>query len=156
MKILAHRQRGFFYLALLFSVALSGAALAIAGNWWSHERQRDKEAELLEIGGQIRHAIGRCFESSPGTIKRYPYKLEDLLFDARFLATQRHLRRIPRDPVTGEARWGVVIAPDGGIMGVHSLSDARPIKSARFGVHDSDFEGRTRYSEWRFVYRPVL
>jgi type II secretory pathway pseudopilin PulG len=147
-------QRGFTYLVLLFSVALSGAALAAVGTWWSQERQRDKEAELLDIGNQFRRAIGNYYERSPGTVKRYPRKLEELVFDTRFLTIQRHLRRVSRDPITGEAKWGVVTAPDGGIMGVHSLSDATPIKSGGFAPRDTDFTGKSRYSEWWFVYYP--
>jgi type II secretory pathway pseudopilin PulG len=150
------RQGGFTYLALLFSVALSGAALAAVGTWWSHERQREKEAELLDIGNQFRRAIANYYERSPGTVKRYPRKLEELVFDTRYLTIQRHLRRVYRDPVTGEAKWGIVTAPDGGIMGVHSLSEMKPIKTAGFGVHNADLADKSRYSEWRFVYYPEI
>lgn len=147
-------QGGFTYLVLLFSVALSGAALAAVGTWWSQESQREKEAELIDIGNQFRHAIGNYYERSPGTVKRYPRKLEELVFDSRYLTLQRHLRRVYRDPMTGEAKWGIVAAPDGGIMGVHSLSDMRPIKTAGFNPSDADLAGKKRYSEWRFVYYP--
>jgi type II secretory pathway pseudopilin PulG len=148
-------QGGFTYLVLLFSVALSGAALAAVGTWWSQEAQREKEAELIDIGDQFRRAIGNYYERSPGTVKRYPRKLEELVFDTRYLTIQRHLRRVYRDPMTGEAKWGIVTAPDGGIMGVHSLSEMKPIKTAGFGGQNADLADKSRYSEWRFVYYPV-
>lgn len=148
------RQRGFTYLVLLFSVVLSGVALAAVGTWWSQETRREKETELLDIGGQFRRAIGNYYELSPGTVKRYPRKLEELVFDTRYLTLQRHLRRIYRDPFTGEAKWGIVTAPDGGIMGVHSLSEMNPIKTAGLGLRDAGLADKSRYSEWRFVYYP--
>lgn len=149
-----HGQGGFTYLMLLFSVAISGAALAAVGTWWSQENQREKEAELLDIGDQFRRAIGHYYERSPGTVKRYPRKLDELAFDTRYLTIQRHLRRVYRDPMTDEARWGLVTAPDGGIMGVHSLSDAVPIKTGGFAPRDAEFAGKKHYSEWKFVYYP--
>src|SRR5207249_4031136 len=109
------RQQGFTYLAVLFFIAVSGAMLAATGIIWSHERQRQKEEELLWIGNQFRQAIGLYYYRTPGTVKRYPEKLEDLLEDKRYLTTQRYLRQIYRDPMTGESRWGLVSAPAGGI-----------------------------------------
>lgn len=147
-------QGGFTYLVLLFSVALSGAALAAVGTWWSQEAQREKEAELIDIGDQFRRAIGNYYERSPGTVKRYPRKLDELVFDTRYLTLQRHLRRVYRDPMTGEAKWGIVAAPDGGIMGVHSLSDTAPIKTGSFAPRDADLAGKKHYSDWKFVYYP--
>jgi hypothetical protein len=64
------------------------------------------------------------------------------------------LRRAYRDPLTGQAQWGIVPGPDGAIAGVHSLSQARPVKQVRFPRGLEDFEARERYSEWRFVYVP--
>jgi len=78
---------------------------------------------------------------------------EDLVLDPRAPDVRRHLRRIYVDPITGKDGWGIVRAPDGGIMGVHSLSDATPLKSASFAPADRSFEGMTRYSAWQFVYR---
>lgn len=45
-------------------------------------------------------------------------------------------------------------APDGGIMGVRSLSDAKPIKTAGFELRDADLAVKSRYRDWRFVYYP--
>ncbi|MDD5248623.1 MAG: type II secretion system protein [Rhodocyclaceae bacterium] len=147
-------QRGFTYLGLLFAIALAGVALAATGTVWSFERQRQREVELLFIGQQFRDAIASYYEHSPGLVKRYPAKLEDLLKDNRFLTVQRHLRRIYRDPMTGLRQWQIVPAPEGGVMGVFSGSAAEAIKHAGFPPGLSDLEGTTNYAEWKFVYRP--
>ncbi len=148
-------QRGFTYLGLLFAVALAGVALAATGMLWSTERQREREKELLFIGGQFREAIASYYERSPGLVKRYPAKLDELLKDGRFLTMQRHLRRIYIDPMTGTRNWGMVPAPEGGVMGIFSTATAAPIKRAGFASEFSEFEGKNSYVEWRFVYRPA-
>lgn len=150
------KDQGITYLALLFIVALSGVALAGAGVLWSFERQREKERELLFIGGQFRDAIRGYYERSPGLVKRFPARLEDLLQDHRFLGVQRHLRQIYVDPMTGTPHWGLIQAPEGGIMGVVSTATGRTIKRAGFGEAAPELEGKERYDEWRFMYRPIL
>lgn len=143
---LPYRQAGITYLAVLFFVAASGAILAATSIIWSHERQRQKEEELLWIGNQFRQAIALYYYRTPGTLKRYPEKLQDLLEDRRYLTTQRYLRHIYRDPITGKAAWGLVAAPSGGFMGVHSLSESSPIK--RSYVANS-------YKDWKFIFEPL-
>ena len=56
------------------------------------------------------------------------------------------------DPVTGKADWGIVRAPDGGVMGVYSLSPDTPLKRGNFQLRDQAFEHADKYSAWRFVY----
>lgn len=147
-------QKGFTYLALLFAVALSGIALAATGIVWSTERQREREQELLFVGHQFRTAIGSYYLQSPGMVKRYPAKLDDLLKDNRFLSVKRHLRQIYADPMTDTQEWGLLTAPEGGIMGVFSTSTKQPIKQSRFSDRDASFEEKSSYSGWRFIYRP--
>lgn len=139
------RGRGFTYLGALFLAATSAAALMSIVEFWSHARQREKETELLWIGNQFEQAIALYYHRSPGSVKRYPEKLEDLLDDRRHLNTARYLRKIYVDPMTGKSDWGLILAPGGGIVGVHSLSSAQPIRQ----VNDA----RT-YTEWRFIYHP--
>lgn len=150
------KQEGFTYLAALFLVAILGAMLAATGTIWSTAQQRDRERELLLVGEQFRRAIAQYYEESPGSLKRYPGSLNDLLIDERHLSTQRYLRRMFIDPMTRSNKWGLVPAPEGGIMGVHSLSEERPLKSANFSEADLELTGKTRYSEWQFVYRPAV
>ncbi len=150
------RQTGFTYLAILFAIAIIGIGLAEAGINWGHERQRQKERELLYVGNQFRQAIALYYERTPGMVKKYPAKLEDLLTDSRYVTPQHYLRQIYRDPIANNKQWGLTLAPEGGIMGVHSLSDAAPIKTANFHYPDEAFEGAGKYSDWVFAYRPLV
>jgi type II secretory pathway pseudopilin PulG len=150
------RQAGFTYLALLFAVAVAGVALAATGALWSVEAQREREVELLFVGNQFRQAIRSYYELSPGELKFYPMSLDELVKDNRYLGIRRHLRRIYLDPITGRSEWGLLMAPEGGIMGVRSLSDRTPFKRAHFFLRDTMLEGKDRYSEWHFEYRPDL
>ena len=146
------RQRGFTYLAVLFLIAMMGVMLASIGTMWQTARQRDRERELLFIGNQFRQAIKSYYEKESGTVKKYPASLDELVKDNRFVTTQRHLRRVYRDPMRGDKDWGLVKAPEGGIMGVHSLSQDAPLKTGNFRVSDQALEGRSEYSEWVFAY----
>lgn len=146
---------GFTYLGLLFFIAIMSITLAMAAILWSFAQQRETERELLFVGNQFRRAIGLYYERTPGTVKRYPGRLEDLLQDNRYVTTQRYLRQIYRNPVTGKADWGLVLAPDGGVMGVYSMSEAAAIKTGNFRFEDRALEGAAKYSEWRFVYVPA-
>ena len=147
------RQRGFTYLVALFMVAILAGGLALAGEVWDTAAKREKEAELLFAGNQYRKAIERYFLSGPQ--RQYPRTLEDLLKDARRPGTERYLRRLYPDPITGKEEWGLVKSADGGFAGVYSLSEAAPLKSAGFAVRDAAFEGKAKYSEWQFVYAPA-
>jgi hypothetical protein len=147
------RSRGFTYLSLLLIVAALGTGMAAFGELASHAAQREKEAELLFIGDAYREAIGRYYESSPAGHKRYPTSLDKLLKDERFSFNRRYLRRLYRDPVTGKD-LATVEAPEGGIMGVRSSSEAPPSKSANFPPGYEAFEGAQRYADWQFVYSP--
>jgi type II secretory pathway pseudopilin PulG len=148
-------QQGFTYLLALFAVALVGLLLAAASEIWSQSHQREKEQELLFAGNQFRDAIALYYQRTPGAAKRYPEKLEDLLEDKRYLSMQRYLRKIYTDPMTGKPQWGTVAAPEGGIMGVYSLSSATPVKTGNFRAADQAFEGSSQISDWRFVYMPT-
>jgi type II secretory pathway pseudopilin PulG len=150
-----NKASGFTYVIMLVAVAVSGVLLAAGSIVWSQQAQRERERELLLIGKEFRRAIGLYYERTPGAVKRYPERLEDLLHDSRYLSTQRYLRRIYRDPVTGKAEWGLVQAPAGGIMGVYSLSSDRPVKTGGFDETEMGFEGTAKYSDWQFAYLPL-
>jgi type II secretory pathway pseudopilin PulG len=147
------RARGFTYLTVLFVVAMLGGGLALTGELWHTAAQREKEAQLLFIGDQYRKAIERYYLSGPQ--RQYPRSLADLLKDPRRPGIERYLRRLYPDPITGKDEWGLVKAPDGGILGVYSLSDDAPFKSANFRVRDAAFEGKSKYSEWKFAFAPA-
>ncbi|CAN5905071.1 hypothetical protein BH11PSE12_BH11PSE12_32750 [soil metagenome] len=145
-------QSGITYLAVLVLVALMGAVLAATGIIWKTTQQREKERELLFVGAQFRTAILLYYEKSAGRGKQYPKTLDDLLQDNRSPVMQRHLRKIYIDPMTRKNAWGLVPGPNGGIMGVYSLSEDEPIKSGNFSLVNNAFEDKAKYSEWQFVY----
>ena len=140
---------GFTYVAVLVWVALVGVGLSVTGELWRTTMQREREAELLFVGEQFRRALNAYYTQSPG-VQRFPPTLEALLRDERFPGVRRHLRRIYVDPVTGKAEWGVVRQPGGGIVGVHSLSKQRPLRTGNFTGAEEAFAGKQRYSDWVF------
>jgi type II secretory pathway pseudopilin PulG len=145
-------QAGFSYLWLLLLVAFMGVGLTVAVEIDSTAVQRDREKELLAQGRQFRTAIGRYYESlQAGGKREYPSSLDDLLQDRRVPGVKRHLRRIFVDPMTRRPEWGLVKV-GGRIVGVHSLSEGRPIKQDGFEAEDMGLRGKDKYSEWLFVY----
>jgi type II secretory pathway pseudopilin PulG len=148
------RQQGFTLVGALILVAALGAGMAAYGEIASHAAQRDKERELIFVGNQFRQAIGAYYELTPGAVKRFPQSLEELLQDKRHPVAKRHLRRIYADPMTARPQWGMIAAPEGGVMGVYSLAEGQPIKSAGFEQRDIAFTGAEHYSGWQFAYLP--
>lgn len=150
------RQRGFTYVGLLLLVAMSSAALAAAGSLWSVESRREREADLLFTGAQFAQAIASFRERTPaGQAQRFPRDLQELLEDRRWPTPRRHLRRLYVDPMTGTRDWGLVAAPGGGVIGVHSLAEQAPLKRAGFPPEQAEFAAAESYRDWRFVYQPT-
>jgi type II secretory pathway pseudopilin PulG len=147
-------EQGFTYLTVLFIVAILMTGLALVGEVWETAAKRDKETELLFIGNQYRQAIARFYEGTPGGVKRYPRTLEELLKDPRAPSTQRYLRQLYPDPL-GSKEWGIVKAPDGGVAGVYSQSEDKPLKTGNFKLRDAGFDGAQRYVDWKFLYSPA-
>jgi hypothetical protein len=131
-----------------------GIGLAAVGPVSHTFQMREKEGELLFVGEEFRRAIALYYERSPGGLKQYPRKLEDLLRDERYPNVERYLRKIYFDPVTGKKEWGLVEAPGTGITGVYSLSELPPVKTANFPVLYQSFRTAGKYSDWKFVYVP--
>ncbi len=146
----AAREAGFTLIGLMFAIAIIGITLATVGVVWSTQIRREKEVELLFAGDQIRTAIGRYLASGG----QYPLALSDLLEDKRFPQARRYLRRLYNDPMTGAADWQLIQAPGGGISGVVSSSQDKPIKVAEFSQADADFAKAECYCAWRFIYAP--
>jgi type II secretory pathway pseudopilin PulG len=143
---------GFTYIGLLLLIALMGTAVAGAAIVHHQQAQREKEKELLFVGEQFRRAIGQYYEGSPGGDKRFPATLEDLLSDSRYPSTKRYLRRIYFDPMTASREWGLIRGPGDRIIGVHSLSQSKPVKVSGFAERYADFASVESLSDWKFVY----
>jgi len=143
------KQRGFTYLTALFIVAIIAGGLALIGEVWGTSSKREKEAELLFVGHQYRKAIERYYLSG---VNQYPRALQDLIKDPRKPGTERYLRKLYPDPMTGKDEWGFVKGADGGIAGVYSLSEEKPLKISGFKVRDASFESAQKYSDWKFSH----
>lgn len=151
---MVRRVQGFTYMTVLFAVAIMAGGLALIGEVWSTSNAREREAELLHVGNEYRKAIERYYLLGPQ--RQYPRNLSDLLKDPRMPGTVRYLRKLYPDPITGKDEWGLVKSADGGFAGVYSLSESAPLKSAGFAVRDAAFEGKSKYSDWQFVFSPAL
>ncbi|MCD2513778.1 type II secretion system protein [Comamonas endophytica] len=148
-------QGGFTLVALLAALALLALATHQVMAVVSQQAQREREADLLRSGADIVRAIGAYHERSPGAVKQWPWSLEELTNDRRFVSLLRHLRRVPLDPFTRTDDWGIVAAPGGGIAGVYSKGQARPIRAAGAEPAELGLGSAQHYSEWRFIYKPA-
>jgi hypothetical protein len=85
--------------------------------------------------------------------------------DPRSPQTLRHIRKLYKDPMTGEdwvlIRQGGTVggtvtasAGTGGIIGVRSSSDLEPFKKDGFSEEDEKLKDKEKYSQWEFVYEP--
>jgi len=136
--------------ALLVAIAVMAVLMSVALPVWRQASQREKEAELVWRGEQYDRAVQlyRKKFSAPG-----PPNL-DILIEQKFL------RRKYKDPITGgdfEFKLAGALGnlPPGVaqpqraagqlIGGVKSKSKAKSIRL---------LNGRDRYDQWEFVYKP--
>ncbi len=146
-------RQGFTLISVLFLMVVFGIVLMGADKFWSTAVKREKEAELLFRGDQIRASIKSYYHSSKGGKNpSYPKSLKSLLKDSRYLTVRRHLRKKYKDPMTADGEWGVILDSGRRIKGVFSKSKKKPLKIAGFPVEYEDFEKAKSYSDWRFVY----
>jgi type II secretory pathway pseudopilin PulG len=153
---------GFTYVGLLIAIVFFGLGSVGVARVLASSERGERETELLFVGNQFRQAIASYYNTSPGA-PRYPESLDDLLLDPRFPSIKRHLRKLYVDPMTGKAEWGLIRAPEGGIMGVHSLSEREPMKRANFDYADQSFAEAAKlttdhsysYRDWQFAFIPA-
>lgn len=146
-----NRQSGFTYLGLMLMVAAMGAALGATAQVWATVVQREKEIQLLFVGEEFRKALTAYARAARNPGERAPRTLEDLVKDPRHPDTRRYLRQVYVDPMTGKREWGLQKDTSGRVVGVFSLSEAKPLKAAGFSKKDESFAGKTKYSGWVFV-----
>lgn len=164
-------QKGFTYISVLLLVIITGIMAAQGAKVWKTAMQREREAELIFRGTQIRDAMRRWYKLKPGAdglivrpgMSSIPptaipegtqsfTELKDLLLDPRSTEKRRYLRRLYLDPVTGK-EWRWIKDASQRIIGVASTSEAEPIKKGNFpfDLDPADFEGKNKYSEWEFI-----
>jgi general secretion pathway protein G len=130
----AVRRSGFTLIELIVVIAIIGILAAIALNPMRQAPRRAKEAALKENLFTLR----TCIDQHYADFQKYPMSLDDLV-------QKGYLRKVPIDPVTGQADWVTVMGEEEqtesgefatpGIMDVHS------------GSPDSSIDGMA-YSEW--------
>ena len=138
-------------LGVLVFMAVASMMLAGASQRWADTRQRDAEEELLYVGQQYRKAIESYYLRSPGRLRQFPLRLQDLVQDPRFPQPVRHIRRLWPDPVAPDKEWGLIMQ-SGAIVGVYSQSTGQPFRSANFDpALPQTFSKAKTYKDWRFV-----
>ena len=147
------REAGFTYLGLIIFVAIIGLVGAATLKIGSLLQRAAGEEELLEIGAAFSAALDSYAAATPRGGSPYPPSLAELLKDPRSPAVRRHLRKVYVDPLTGKAEWGIVYLGGGetGVVAIHSLSNARPLKIANFDSRFKGLDNKETVSEWRFT-----
>jgi type II secretory pathway pseudopilin PulG len=146
------RQDGFTYLGLIVLVTVIGLVGAATLKIDSLLRRAAAEEELLGIGAEFSAALASYAAATPKGQLPQPPTLQELLRDPRTPALRRHLRKIFIDPVTGSAEWGIVYVGDrAGVIGVYSLSQAKPLKIGNFDARFVGFDNKQRLSDWKFT-----
>lgn len=155
---LAH-DAGFAYYGLLLSVAAAALAAAGGSHLLGNELRREKEAELLSCGDEIRRAIESYHGKNNAGSNPFPTRLEWLLRDPHQATIHRYLRRICPDPMQQRdpndsaktGGWALILDAKGQIVGVHSESLREPIKSSGFSPLYETFREARHYADWRFI-----
>lgn len=145
-------QRGYALMAAVIVVALVALATTVPLHSERQRQQRERETELLFAGRQIRDAIERYRDASPGGVPQGPSGLHELLEDRRHPVPMRHLRRLYRDPFTNAADW-VLLREQGAIVGVASRSKVVPLQRQGFAPEEAAFAEARHVGEWRFTAR---
>lgn len=151
---LLRSSQGFTYLMALMVIVIMGIMLAASAQSWKMIMDREREEEMLFRGTQYMNAISRWYKTLPGQRPAPPLNdLKDLLKDPNTVSTNRYLRTLYKDPITGDEWVPIKGGTTGGIIGVASSSELKPIKQANFPKDLELLEGKNKYSEWQFVYR---
>ena len=111
------------------------------------ETYLNQERRLVSAGNEIVTALEAYRAAAPGSAKELPHALEDLLHDPRMLADKGYLATLPVDPLTQKQDWGVIKNQAEQIIGVHSLSTARPTWIGRI----LSLQSGSSYADWKFM-----
>ena len=151
MNVGSRRSWGYTYFGLLLALALASIAVGSGAHLLAQDMRRDKEADLMFAGDQIRRAIEQYHTLNSATPKPYPLEMTALLRDPGQPGLVRHLRRIYPDPMSRDGEWVIIRSQGNGIVGVHSASREAPLKKTGFATHYSNFERARNYADWQFI-----
>lgn len=148
----SHREAGLSLVELIVTVAILAVLATIAVPVARFRVQREKERELRYDLWQMRDAIDHYKDAAERggfqvkiDTEGYPPDLETLVNGVDVQSKKvKFLRRVPVDPMTGKAEWGLRSMqddPKGDSWGGQNVFDVYS-KSQRTGVDG------TKYSEW--------
>lgn len=147
---------GYSYLWMLYTIVLLSISSLVIIDAYQIQTKRANEIELLFIGQEFRDALeSYCLKSNEQGINCYPTSVEDLLKDNRSLKSNRHLRKIYVDPITGKKDW-VYLKVSNRIVGFHSSSNDSVLKKEGFRIENLSLSNKSSYSDWKFTYPPNL
>lgn len=148
-------DQGYAFLMLLLALAVISLFAATYFQLGQLGHRREAELELLEKGERMALALESYARLTPSGQSPLPASLNALLLDPRYpKRVVRHLRQIETDPITGLKEWGLVWSEEGkGIVGVHSLSEQKPVMQS-FGPTFASFKDLPRYRDWVFGQEP--
>jgi type II secretory pathway pseudopilin PulG len=172
---------GFTYVAAIVMVVIMGIMLSQAAQYWSLRMRREREAEIIYKGTQMRDAYRRAYgltlngygaylpagATAPTvavvtTIPANAIKInepKDLLKSPSSLEKKRFARPsdlLVKDPATGKVLdWSEYKdVATGRTIGVYIKSDSVPIKqdfSDQPYLYPDDFVKKKKYSDWVFI-----
>jgi type II secretory pathway pseudopilin PulG len=143
---------GFTYVGLIILVAMIGLVGAASLKVNALLERAEAERQLLDVGAAFADALQSYASATPRGQPQQPPSLQELLRDPRFPNPRRHLRKVFVDPITGKAEWGIMYAAqNAGVIGVYSLSQAKPFKVANFDARFQNFERCDHLSDWKFT-----
>jgi general secretion pathway protein G len=155
MRLLRTRQTGFTLVELIAALTIMLVLTAVALPLARVQIQRRKEAELRQALRDLRSAIDRYKDfADRGMIPTnadsfgYPPDLETLVkgvpVKGSATAKYKFLRRIPVDPFTGEATWGLRAMQDDPDSKSWSGGNVFDVYSKSYGTA---LDG-TKYENW--------
>ena len=153
-------QAGYTYFGLLLAILAASLAVSAGVTLLTNDMRRDKEAELLFAGDEIRRALELYHSKNTAGMQPFPRTLDALLRDPNQLSVQRYLRKIYRDPmhdpdvpgaVAENGFWVLIRDGNGQIVGVRSNSLREPLRTSGFPKQYEGFRQAKRYADWQFL-----
>lgn len=125
------RDRGSILAAVMATIAIAAILSGVAAQEWADILRRDKEAEMIFRGEEISRGIRR-YRTDRSTL---PNEFKQLIEPGS--KGQYFLRRLYKDPLVPDGKWGMLYAGPGGGVVDPNLSDA-PDAASMLGVGAED------------------